>query len=176
MCLTLGGESWDCSASAKRLANVVRTSRETNLDPLNIIWIADTVRKRIAFDGLLYISLAFAFITITILSFTPSWKTESNSGAGSEREVKLFPSRKISDTACATSGSTAIFAFVSILWQHLAAVSALKIIENMSYGGLMGKVETNSMVVGWLAVVGIYGVFTHGVEFEESEENVWKID
>ncbi|KAJ8064150.1 hypothetical protein OCU04_006504 [Sclerotinia nivalis] len=159
MCLTLDEASWDCSESAKILANMFGTSGETNLDPLNIIRIADTVRKRIAFDGLLYISLTFALITITILSFIPSWKTEKDSDTGSEREVKPFPSRKISNTVCAASGSAAIFAFVSVLWQHLAAVSALKIIENMSYGGLMGKVGTNSMVVGWLGVLMLWLAF-----------------
>ncbi|KAK6606795.1 hypothetical protein H4I96_02205 [Botrytis cinerea] len=154
---------WECAQHVTTLKNTITststsTSTSTNsttdidfdTDPLNLLQLADSVRKRIVFDGLLYISLALTLFTLVLLTLIPRWKTDRNPDTDSERQVKSFPSRALSFTLCLASGSAFLFASVSILWQHLAAVTTSRFIERMSYGGVVAKVGSNAMVIGWL--------------------------
>lgn len=52
----LNAGEWICSTNAKSLANIVKlSSRATNgtRDPLNLIYIANSFKEDIVFDGLL---------------------------------------------------------------------------------------------------------------------------
>ncbi|TGO50345.1 hypothetical protein BOTNAR_0396g00090 [Botryotinia narcissicola] len=119
------------------------TDSNIDIDPLNLLDLAD------------YISLALTLLTLLLLTLIPRWKTDRNPDTASERQVKAFPSRTLSITLGLISGFAFLFAFTSILWQHLAAVTASR---------MAGSIDV---------MVCVYGVFTHGVEFEESEENFW---
>lgn len=204
---------WECAQHVTTLKNTITstsTSTSTNsttdidfdTDPLNLLQLADSVRKRIVFDGLLcvffsnlspsllslptsllplpwhrirsknpppqhlntltphsYISLALTLFTLVLLTLIPRWKADRNSDTDSERQVKSFPSRALSFTLCLASGSAFLFASVSILWQHLAAVTTSRFIERMSYGGVVAKVGSNAMVIGWLGVLMLWFAF-----------------
>ncbi|TGO12597.1 hypothetical protein BTUL_0085g00060 [Botrytis tulipae] len=165
------------------------TDINIDIDPLNLLKLAESVKKRIVFDGLLcvfflaslpsqfstkhtprfetptaltflsYISLALTLLTLLLLTLIPRWKTDRNPDTNSERQVKSFPSLALSMTLGLISGFAFLFAFTSILWQHLAAVTASRFIERMSYGGVVARVGTNAMVIGWLGVLMLWFAF-----------------
>ncbi|TEY67403.1 hypothetical protein BOTCAL_0127g00170 [Botryotinia calthae] len=164
MASPLASSRWECAQHVTTLKNIITSTNSTtdinfDTDPLNLLQLADSARKRIVFDGLLYISLALAILTLFLLTLIPRWKNDRNSDTDSERQVKSFPSQALSFTLCLTSGSAFFFASISILWQHLAAVTTSRFIERMSYGGVVAKVGSNAMVIGWLGVLILWFAF-----------------
>ncbi|KAF7957391.1 hypothetical protein EAE96_002976 [Botrytis aclada] len=163
-CMTsqLTGSKWQCSQHLTTLKDIITsttTDIDIDIDPLNLLQLAESVRKRILFDGLLYISLPLALLTILLLTLIPRWRTDRNPDTNSERRVKSFLSRALSMTLCLTSGSAFLLAFTSVPWQHLAAVTASRFIEHMSYGGLVARVGSKAMVIGWLGVLMLWFTF-----------------
>ncbi|KAF7916434.1 uncharacterized protein EAE98_010733 [Botrytis deweyae] len=164
ICMTsqLASSRWECAQHVTTLTNIIRsttTDINIDIDPLNLLKLAESVRKRIVFDGLLYISLPLALLTLLLLTLIPRWKTDRNPDTNSERQVKSFPSQALSMILCLISGSAFLFAFTSILWQHLAAVTASRFIERMSYGSAVARVGSNAMVIGWLGVLMLWFAF-----------------
>ncbi|KAF7907837.1 hypothetical protein EAE99_011907 [Botrytis elliptica] len=164
ICMTsqLASSRWECAQHVTTLTNIITsttTDINIDIDPLNLLKLAESVRKRIVFDGLLYISLPLSLLTLLLLTLIPRWKTDRNPDTNSERQVKSFPSRALSMTLCLISGSASLFAFTSILWQHLAAVTASRFIERMSYGSVVARVGSNAMVIGWLGVLMLWFAF-----------------
>lgn len=96
------------------------------------------------------IAVIFAFICVLLLATFPVWHEETDS-EGSEREVKPFPSRPVSQVALAIIFISAIFVLVSVLWQHTASVAASVIAEDFANGSVKSGVGTSAMVMGWFS-------------------------
>ena len=96
-------------------------------------------------------AVALAFITICLLLTFPGWHTEVDDD-GSDREVKPFPSRPVSQIALAASTLGAMLALVSMIWQHTASVAAATTAQNLGYGTVKSAVGATVLALGWTAV------------------------
>ncbi|KAL9118147.1 MAG: hypothetical protein Q9187_005310 [Circinaria calcarea] len=138
------GDIWVCNKNAAGLARQFTASQ----DPLNLIWTSAKFKDGIVFSGLIIAAIILAPITLFFLLTFPRWHEEIDE-AGSERDVKLFPSRAVLRTALATSTLAMLLMFVSILWQHTASVASTTTAQAMAYGSVKGKVGTTAMALGW---------------------------
>ncbi|KAH8903259.1 membrane fusion mating protein FIG1 [Coniochaeta sp. PMI_546] len=146
ICVNPDGGSWLCSNNATALANEVSVDQ----DPLNLIWLASQFKDMIVFPYLIIIAIIFAFICLLLLATFPGWHEEEDS-EGSEREVKPFPSRPVSQIALAIIFIASIFILVSVLWQHTASVAASIIAQDFGNGSVLSGVGTSAMVMGWFS-------------------------
>ncbi|EPE26812.1 hypothetical protein GLAREA_02726 [Glarea lozoyensis ATCC 20868] len=144
ICINPDGGSWLCSNNATALANEVTVAD----DPLNLIWLASQFKDMIVFPYLIIIAIIFAFICLLLLATFPGWHEEEDAH-GSEREVKPFPSRPVSQIALAIIFIASIFVLVSVLWQHTASVAASIIAQDLGNGSVKSGVGTSAMVLGW---------------------------
>ncbi|CAG8950921.1 hypothetical protein HYFRA_00003138 [Hymenoscyphus fraxineus] len=144
ICINPDGGSWLCSNNATALANEVTVAD----DPLNLIWLASQFKDMIVFPYLIIIAIIFAFICLLLLATFPGWHEEEDAH-GSEREVKPFPSRPVSQIALAIIFIASIFVLVSVLWQHTASVAASIIAQDFGNGSVRSGVGTTAMVLGW---------------------------
>ena len=76
---------------------------------------------------------------------------------GSDREVKPFPSRALTRSTCAFLAAAILFALLSSLWQHTAAVAFATAVQNMAYGSVKSEVGAMAIGLGW-ASFGLYVV------------------
>ncbi|OGM49811.1 hypothetical protein ABOM_001492 [Aspergillus bombycis] len=156
LCLTRSDGAQFCSSSAAALASMVKdqgiSGSNDTADPLNLIWIAKNFKETIVFDGLIFVAVVATFICFLALSTFPGWHEEVDE-AGSEREVKPFPSRPVSQAALGLGSLAFIFALVSILWQHINSSAAGTMAESLTYGAVESHVGTAAMILGWAAVV-----------------------
>ncbi|KAF7122253.1 hypothetical protein CNMCM5793_000210 [Aspergillus hiratsukae] len=157
LCLTLSNGARLCSGSAAALASMVKAegvqgNDTATADPLNLIWIANNFKEKIVFDGLIFIAVVLTFICFILLTTFPGWHEEVDQD-GEEREVKPFPSPKVSQAALGTSALGFIFGLVSILWQHINSSAAGTMSESLTYGAVEAHVGTAAMILGWAAVV-----------------------
>ncbi|RHZ46558.1 Fig1 domain-containing protein, partial [Aspergillus thermomutatus] len=158
LCLTLSDGARFCSGSAAALASMVKAegvqgSNDTaTADPLNLLWIVKNFKETIVFDGLIFIAVVLTFLCFILLSTFPGWHEEIDE-EGSEREVKPFPSRAVSQAALGLSTLGFIFGLVSILWQHVNSSAAGTMSESLTYGAIESHVGTAAMILGWAAVV-----------------------
>ncbi|KAH6652993.1 Ca2+ regulator and membrane fusion protein Fig1-domain-containing protein [Truncatella angustata] len=146
ICVNPDGGSWLCSNNATALANEVSVDQ----DPLNLIWLASQFKDMIVFPYLIIIAIIFAFICFLLLATFPGWHEEEDS-EGSEREIKPFPSRPVSQIALAIIFIASIFVLVSVLWQHTASVAASIIAQDFGNGSVLAGVGTSAMVMGWFS-------------------------
>ncbi|KAL2163508.1 hypothetical protein VTH06DRAFT_5566 [Thermothelomyces fergusii] len=146
ICVSPDGGSWLCSNNATTLANEVSIDQ----DPLNLIWLASQFKDMIVFPYLLIIAIIFAFICLLLLATFPGWHEEESS-EGSEREVKPFPSRPVSQVALAIIFIASIFVLVSVLWQHTASVAASITAQDLANGSVLSGVGSSAMVMGWFS-------------------------
>ncbi|KAF4630596.1 hypothetical protein G7Y89_g7544 [Cudoniella acicularis] len=146
ICINPDGGSWLCSNNATALANEVSVAQ----DPLNLIWLASQFKDMIVFPYLIIIAIIFAFICLLLLATFPGWHEEEDA-SGSEREVKPFPSRPVSQIALAIIFISSIFVLVSVLWQHTASVAASIIAQDLGNGSVLSGVGTTAMVLGWFS-------------------------
>ncbi|KAK0384387.1 hypothetical protein NLU13_8474 [Sarocladium strictum] len=146
ICVNPDGGSWLCSNNATALANEVSVDQ----DPLNLIWLAAQFKDMIVFPYLIIIAIVFAFICFILLATFPGWH-ETEDSEGSEREVKPFPSRPVSQIALAIIFIASIFILVSVLWQHTASVAASVIAQDFGNGSVKSGVGTSAMVMGWFS-------------------------
>ncbi|KAG9231026.1 Ca2+ regulator and membrane fusion protein Fig1-domain-containing protein [Amylocarpus encephaloides] len=144
ICINPDGGSWLCSNNATALANEVTVTD----DPLNLIWLASQFKDMIVFPYLIIIAIIFAFICLLLLATFPGWHEEEDRD-GSDREVKPFPSRPVSQIALAIIFIASIFVLVSVLWQHTASVAASIIAQDLANGSVKSGVGTTAMVLGW---------------------------
>jgi len=96
------------------------------------------------------VAIVFAFICLLLLATFPGWHEEEDL-EGSEREVKPFPSRAVSQVALAIIFIASIFILVSVLWQHTASVAASIIAQDLGNGSVLSGVGTTAMVLGWFS-------------------------
>ncbi|CAJ0551700.1 hypothetical protein HG530_015642 [Fusarium avenaceum] len=146
ICINPDGGSWLCSNNATALAKEV----DVDQDPLNLIWLAAQFKDMIVFPYLIIIAIIFAFVCLLLLATFPGWHEETDS-EGSDREVKPFPSRPVSQIALALIFISAIFVLVSVLWQHTASVAASVIAQDFGNGAVRSGVGTSAMVLGWFS-------------------------
>ncbi|KAK0673716.1 Ca2+ regulator and membrane fusion protein Fig1-domain-containing protein [Cercophora samala] len=146
ICISTDGGSWLCSNNATSLANQISVDE----DPLNLIWLSAQFKDMIVFPYLLIIAIIFAFICLLLLATFPGWHEEEDS-EGSEREVKPFPSRPVSQVALAIIFIASIFVLVSVLWQHTASVAASIIAQDFGNGSVLAGVGSSAMVMGWFS-------------------------
>ncbi|KAH7157121.1 Ca2+ regulator and membrane fusion protein Fig1-domain-containing protein [Dactylonectria macrodidyma] len=146
ICINPDGGSWLCSNNATALAKEVSVDQ----DPLNLIWLAAQFKDMIVFPYLIIIAIIFAFVCLLLLATFPGWHEEEDS-EGSEREVKPFPSRFVSQIALAIIFIASIFVLVSVLWQHTASVAASVIAQDFGNGAVRSGVGTSAMVLGWFS-------------------------
>ncbi|TWU78183.1 hypothetical protein ED733_007740 [Metarhizium rileyi] len=146
ICVNPDGGSWLCSNNATALAKEVSVDQ----DPLNLIWLAGQFKDMIVFPYLIIIAIIFAFLCLLLLATFPGWHEEEDS-EGSERDVKPFPSRAVSQIALAIIFVASIFVLVSVLWQHTASVAASVIAQDFGNGSVRSGVGTSAMVMGWFS-------------------------
>ena len=96
-------------------------------------------------------AVALAFITIGLLWTFPGWHTETDE-RGSERDVKPFPSRPVSQIALGATLLASLLALVSMMWQHTASVAAATTAQDMTYGAVKSQVGAASMTLGWIGL------------------------
>ncbi|KHO01015.1 Membrane fusion mating protein FIG1 [Metarhizium album ARSEF 1941] len=146
ICVNPDGGSWLCSNNATALAKEVSVDQ----DPLNLIWLAGQFKDMIVFPYLIIIAIIFAFLCILLLATFPGWHREQDS-EGSERNVKPFPSRAVSQVALTIIFISSVFVLVSVLWQHTASVAASIIAQDFGNGSVRSGVGTSAMVMGWFS-------------------------
>ncbi|THC89915.1 hypothetical protein EYZ11_010627 [Aspergillus tanneri] len=162
ICVQPTGGSYICNSNATALAEIVTVDQ----DPLNLIWVASTFKDAVVFPYLLYatlriIAVILAFFCFILLATFPGWHEEIDA-SGSEREVKPFPSRPVSQAALALIFVASVFVLVSVLWQHTASVAASTIAQDMGNGSVRSGVGTSAMVLGWFGF-GLMVVVTIGL-------------
>ncbi|KAI9797238.1 MAG: hypothetical protein M1835_001594 [Candelina submexicana] len=144
ICVNPDGGAFLCSNNASSLASQVSVDQ----DPLNLIWVANTFKDSIVFPYLIIVAIVLAFICFLLLATFPGWHEEIDE-RGSDREVKPFPSRPVSQVALALIFISSIFVLVSVLWQHTASVAAATIAQDLGNGSVKSGVGTTAMILGW---------------------------
>ncbi|ODM16974.1 hypothetical protein SI65_07372 [Aspergillus cristatus] len=157
ICIQPDGGSYICNSNATALAEVVTVDQ----DPLNLIWVAATFKDAVVFPYLLIIAVILAFFCFILLATFPGWHEEVDD-TGSEKEVKPFPSRAVSQVALALIFIASVFILVSVLWQHTASVAASTIAQDMGNGSVKSGVGSSAMVLGWFGF-GLMVVTTIGL-------------
>ncbi|KAL9131907.1 MAG: hypothetical protein Q9217_000267 [Psora testacea] len=144
ICINPDGGAFLCSNNASSLATQVSVDQ----DPLNLIWVASTFKDSIVFPYLIIVAIILAFICFILLATFPGWHEETDE-EGSERDVKPFPSRPVSQVALALIFIASVFVLVSVLWQHTASVAASTIAQDLGNGSVKSGVGTSAMILGW---------------------------
>ncbi|CAD6587625.1 MAG: hypothetical protein ASARMPREDX12_004648 [Alectoria sarmentosa] len=144
ICINPDGGSFLCSNNASSLATQVSVDQ----DPLNLIWVANTFKDSIVFPYLIIVAIILAFVCFLLLATFPGWHEEHDDN-GSDREVKPFPSRPVSQVALALIFVASVFVLVSVLWQHTASVGASTIAQDLGNGSVRSGVGTAAMILGW---------------------------
>lgn len=178
ICIQPDGGSYICNSNATALAEVVTVDQ----DPLNLIWVASTFKDAVVFPYLLYvflflfpfsilciktniktriIAVILAFVCFILLLTFPGWHEEVDA-SGSEKEVKPFPSRPVSQSALALIFIASVFVLVSVLWQHTASVAASTVAQDLGNGSVKSGVGSSAMVLGWFGF-GLFVVVTIGL-------------
>jgi hypothetical protein len=107
------------------------------------------------------VAIILAFFCFILLATFPGWHEELDD-TGSEREIKPFPSRPVSQIALSLICIAAIFVLVSVLWQHTASVAASTMVQTLGNGSVKSGVGTSAMVLGWFGF-GLFVVVTIGL-------------
>ena len=95
------------------------------------------------------VAIILAFVCFILLATFPGWHEEMDE-RGSERDVKPFPSRPVSQVALALIFVASVFVLVSVLWQHTASVAASTIASDFGNGSVQSGVGAGAMVLGWI--------------------------
>ncbi|KAL2064924.1 hypothetical protein VTL71DRAFT_4064 [Oculimacula yallundae] len=151
MCISQESSQWMCAGNAGTLSSMIKlygNSKSGEQDPLNLIWIAGKFKDEMLFSGLLLTAVPLAFVSILLLATWPNWHEETDD-AGSEREVKPFPSRLTANVTIGMLTLGSLFCFISVLLQHVASATGSVMTEALSYSTVKGTIGTTSMVLGW---------------------------
>ena len=98
---------------------------------------------------------------LIILATYPSWQDDVDD-AGSEREIKHFPSRTKRYASLALSFAVFLLLFTSALWQHSSAVSYVMALQIAFEGAILGRVGEHAMALAWVGT-GLAGCVTVGL-------------
>ena len=94
------------------------------------------------------IAIVLAFLCFLVLATFPGWH-EDTDATGSERDLRPFPSRPVSQASLALIFMSSVFVLVSVLWQHTASVAASTIAKDIGNGSVKSGVGTTAMILGW---------------------------
>ena len=94
------------------------------------------------------VAIILAFVTFLLLATFPGWHEERDA-AGSDIDIKPFPSRPVSQVALALIFVASIFVLVTVLWQHTASVAGAQVASDFGNGSVRSGVGTSAMVLGW---------------------------
>lgn len=83
----------------------------------------------------------------------PGWREEIDDETGSIHHVKPFPSERILNGVGILLAAASVLGFVSVMWLHSAAVSAVATLKYGFSGLVDGRVGTPSMLLAWLGLV-----------------------
>ncbi|KAI1142191.1 Ca2+ regulator and membrane fusion protein Fig1-domain-containing protein [Hypoxylon sp. FL0543] len=147
ICVGLISEAWICGSNAQDLVNDIKGDPQS--DPFNLIWAADKFQNESIFYPLYFVAIIFTSISTILLATFPGWHEEEDSETGSDREIKPFPSRPVSNAALALSSLASVLSFVSVFWQHIASACALTLFESLTYGTVQVHVGAAAMICGW---------------------------
>jgi hypothetical protein len=89
-----------------------------------------------------------AVLAFGLFETFPGWHTET----GSEHEVKPFPSKAVRQVILGLTGLEALFAFVSVFWQHIATAATATSIGALTDGVITTHVGPAIMALGWVSV------------------------
>ncbi|KAK4033970.1 Ca2+ regulator and membrane fusion protein Fig1-domain-containing protein [Parachaetomium inaequale] len=153
-CLISGGIT-SCSTDAASLAALVQGIGWR--DSLNLLYVAKAFHNDTIFSGLIFISIIFGFVCFLLLGTFPNWHTETGDD-GSEREVKPFPSRPVTQLALLLVSAASLFALVAALWQHLSGAATSTMAGTLMYGTVSGQVGAGAMALGWIATALLFVV------------------
>ena len=109
------------------------------------------------------LSIIFAFIATCLLATFPGWHEEVDEN-GSERDVKPFPSKAAVRVVLVSELMACILAFMSAVWQHVAAIAFSAALGLLSADTLSNRVGAAGMVFGWLGSISLL-VGTIGILF-----------
>ncbi|KAL9020721.1 MAG: hypothetical protein Q9185_002037 [Variospora sp. 1 TL-2023] len=173
LCLRHAKSEWNCSGNATSLVQRLQPDQ----DPANLIGHAASFKDDIVFYGLIVAAIVLLVVVIGILMTFPGWHEDSDDG-GSAMDVKPFPSSSLSSTAALLSILASFLALLSMLWQHVASVTFVTDVENMTYRLVQGHVgavglalervqsPARTAVVGITAYTGyVYGLNRFQVHF-----------
>jgi hypothetical protein len=108
-----------------------------------------------------FVAIIFTFFAMILLATFPGWYEEEDS-EGSEREVKPFPSRTVSQIALALYSFAFLFSFITVLWQHIGSAAAHTLAKTLTYDSIDVSVGAGAMALGWVGV-GCIGVTAFGL-------------
>ena len=92
-------------------------------------------------------------VFVALVAF-PSWHNDGAKETG-------FSSRSFALTAQVGGGAAALFAFLSAIWQHAAAITVETVVASMAYGSVASHVGKVAMTIGWLTYflpMSVFGV------------------
>ena len=122
-------------------------------------------------------AIILAFACFILLATFPGWHEEIDEH-GSDRDVKPFPSRPVSQIALALIFVASVFVLVSVLWQHTASVAASTIAQDLGNGSVKSGVGTAAMILGWfgfaLLIIVTIGESRAHSDFFPWTEVLWK--
>lgn len=145
-CVLPDTETWICDDDLTNVADILR--RSSSSDPLNTLWLANSLRQSVFFPGLIIAGLVLALIATAGLATFPGWHKEENSN-GSERDVKPFPSAPVSRWCAALTGLAAGLFHVSAFWQHVSIAAVISTASILTYEAIEVKVGSVAIALGW---------------------------
>ncbi|KAI0152259.1 Ca2+ regulator and membrane fusion protein Fig1-domain-containing protein [Hypoxylon sp. NC0597] len=151
ICVELLSGTWICGSNAQELVNDIKGDPQS--DPFNLVWAIDKFQGESIFYPLIFVAIIFTFVATLLLATFPGWHEEADSDTGSQREVKSFPSRPVSNAALALSSLATVLSFVSVFWQHIASASAQTLFQTLTYSTIEVHVGPAAMICGWFAFV-----------------------
>lgn len=155
ICVRQRGVIWICSSDADGLTQQIGPEN----DPLNLIGLAAQFKDNVIFSGLLFMVVVLSFFCFILLATFPGWHEERDQVTGSDVDVKPFPSRPVSQVACACAFVAGMLSLISTLWQHVGAVGAAAMAESANYGNVKSWIGAGAMAMGWLSFTLIILVF-----------------
>lgn len=109
-----------------------------------------------------FISIGFSILSFLLLATFPGWHEEEDS-EGSDREVKPFPSRPVSQAALCFLGISAMMTLLSAFWQHMASSNTATLMKLVTAGAVQVEVGAAAMGLGWatfsLNAIQFVGIF-----------------
>jgi Ca2+ regulator and membrane fusion protein Fig1 len=90
-------------------------------------------------------------VCLGLFTTFPGWELSVNE-TGSEHEIKPFPSRTITYLIAILLGFATIFSFVSVLWMHSAAATAVVLLNATYHAFVDAKIGTTAMILAWIAL------------------------
>lgn len=82
----------------------------------------------------------------------PGWHETTDDEASSIHEVKPFPARRMTNALTILLAAASVLGFISVLWLHSAAVSAVATLKYGFYGLVNGQVGTTCILLAWFGL------------------------